>query len=136
MTINFEEIFSIHQKFQQIEKALPENSKRKNYFLAACLHFNPDLDLEIASKLRPYGGLIGIDNSSWDEKLKGSKILRLHAVLHDAAGFVYDYSEVGPGYTYALPCPVKSCYLGHATGILFCYFLKLNRADIFRKLEC
>ena len=57
---------------------------------AACLHFNPQLDLNIESKLRPYGGLIGIDNLSWEDRLKDSKILRLHAVLHDAAGFVHD----------------------------------------------
>ncbi len=91
MTITFEEIFGIHQRFQKIERALPENSKRRNYFLAACLHFNPDLDLAIASKLRLYGGFIGIDNSSREDRLKGSKVLRLQAVLHDAAGLVYEH---------------------------------------------
>ncbi len=136
MTIIFEQVLEIHKKFKQIENSFPCNSKRKIYFLAACLHFNPDIDLQIASKLRPYGGLIGIDNSSWEDRLKGLKILRLHAVLHDAAGFVHDHSQLGPGYTYALPCPINSCLLGHVSGIFFRYLLKLNRAETFSLLEC
>ena len=36
-------------------------------FLATCLYLNPDIDLDIALKLRPYGGLIGIDNSSLEK---------------------------------------------------------------------
>ena len=136
MTINFEDVLTIHKIFKQIEKTFPGNSKRKNYFLAACLHFDPNINLQTASKLRPYGGLIGIDNSSWEDRLKEPKILRLHAVLHDAAGFVHDLSQMGPGYTYALPCPVNSCYLGHASGIFFCYLLKLNRVATFSLLEC
>ena len=109
MTTKFEDFRTIHERFKQIEKTFPANCKRKKYFLAACIHFNPNIDLEIASKLRPYGGLIGIDNSSWENRLKDSKILRLHAVLHEAAGFVHEHSQTGPGYTYALPCPINSC---------------------------
>ena len=41
----------------------PEYSERFVYFLAACLYLDPDINLEIVLKLRPYGGLIGIDNS-------------------------------------------------------------------------
>ena len=82
MTINFEDVLTIQKKFKQIEKTLPSNSKRKNFFLAAGIHFNPNTDLEVASKLRPYGGLIGIDNSCWEDRLRDSKILQLHAVLY------------------------------------------------------
>ena len=45
-------------------------------------------EFDIALKLRPYGGIIGMDNSSVDKYLKISKVLRLHAILHDAGGFV------------------------------------------------
>ncbi len=126
IAITFDEICVTHKKFQKIEKALPHNSNWKNYFLAACLHFNPNIDLEIASKLRPYGGLIGTDNSSSENRLKGSKILRLHAVLHDAAGFVHDHLQLRPGYTYALPCPNNSCYLGHFSGFSHAIILNLT----------
>ena len=40
-------------------------------------------DIDIALILRPYGNVIGIDNSSVDKYLKISKVLRLHAVLND-----------------------------------------------------
>ena len=63
------------------------------YFLATCQYLDPDLDLDIAVKMRPYGGLIRIDNSSLDLYFKSYKILRLHAILHDASGFVFEYSE-------------------------------------------
>ena len=49
-----------------------------------------DINNDVAIKLRPYGGLIGIDNSSLDKDLNDSKILRLHAILHDAAGFSHE----------------------------------------------
>ena len=60
------------------------------------MYLDPDLDLEIALKLRPYGGLIGINNSSLDVYFKIFKVLRLQAILHDACGFVHEYSEKGP----------------------------------------
>ena len=65
--------------------------KKKEYsqyvecvFLATCLYVDPDLDLEIALRLRPYGGLIGIDNSSLDVYFKNFKVLRLRDILCDA----------------------------------------------------
>ena len=98
--------------------------KRFLYFLATCLYLDPDIDLDIALKLRPYGGLTGNDNSSLDKYFKSYKILRLHAILHDASGFVFEYSEMGPGFSYVLPCPVTIEYLGHVTEISFCLYVK------------
>lgn len=126
----------IHRNFRIIQDRQPYFSKRRSYFLAACLFFDPDLDLEVAIKLRPYGGLIGIDNSRLDKYLKGSKILRLHAVIHDAAGFVWEHSQTGPGYVYAVSCPISSPLIGHLTGVGFCLYHKILRPADFRKLEC
>lgn len=112
-------------------------SKRKLYFLAACRVFEPNIDLDLARKLCPYGGLIGISNSSLDFLLKGSKILRLHAVLHDAAGFVSDNCGTGPSYIYASSLnSLNSCFLGHVTGILFCLRLKFLHPTSFNELQC
>ena len=110
---------SIHETHKEIEKEYIPNGERFLYFLATCLHLDPEIDLDIALKLRPYGGLIGIDNSAFDNYFKSIKILRLHAILHDASGFVYEYSEKGAGYSYVLPCPVTNEYLGHVTGMCF-----------------
>lgn len=130
------DLAKIHRNYCRIKETQPYFSKRRSYFLAACLYFDPDLNLEVALKLRPYGGLIGMDDSRMDKYLNGSKVLRLHAIIHDAAGFVWDYSKTGPGYVYAVSCPISSPLIGHITGISFCLYHKLLRPSEFRKLEC
>ena len=128
----------IHKTYLSLQKIYPDNSVRRNYFLAACSLFNgsTDFDFDIAMKLRPYRGLIGIDNSSMDRFLKDSKILRLHAILHDAAGYIQEHYEQGPGYAYMLPCDINSPFAGHITGIAFCWYTKLFKPITFHLLEC
>ena len=127
-----------HDKYLFISKSYPEKSVRLNYFLAASENFSEldCFDHDIALKLRPYGGLIGIDNSSLDKYLKVSKILRLHAILHDAGGFIYEIYNQGPGYSYMLPWRSSNCFIGHLSGILFCLYIKIFHPSIFHLLEC
>ena len=99
---------SIHEIYKGLKKDYSQNSQRFLYFLATCLYFDPDIDLDIALKLQSYGGLIGVDNSSLDKYFKNLKILRLLAILHDASSFVFEYSEKGPSYSYVLPCPLTN----------------------------
>ena len=106
------------------------------YFLATCQYLDPNLGLDIAMKMRPYGGLIGIDNSSLDLYFKSYKILRLHAMLHDASGFVFEYSEKGPGYSYVLPCPVTNEYPGQVKGVAFCLYVKTFKSNLNAKTVC
>ena len=128
----------IHETYLSLQKIYPDNSVRRNYFLAASSLFNEstDFDFDIAMKLRPYGGLIGIDNSSMDRFLKDSKILRLHAILHDAAGYIQEYCKQGPGYAYMLPCDINSPFAGHIIRIAFCWYTKLFKPITFHLLEC
>ena len=60
---------NIHKKYLSISTCYPEKSVSLNYFLAASEYSNEldCFDHDIALKLRPYGGLIGIDNSSIDK---------------------------------------------------------------------
>ena len=81
---------AIHEIYKELKKDYFQYGERFLYFLATCQYLDPDLDLDIAMKMRPYGGLIGIDNSSLDKYFKSYKILRLHAILHDASGFVFE----------------------------------------------
>ena len=66
---------------------------------------------------------------------KQVKFLRLHAILHDAAGYLQEKSHTGHGYTYVLPCPIKNRYLRHVTGFAFCLFLKAFKPKLFHLLE-
>ena len=68
-------------------------SQRPLFFLAACLFFDSEIDLQIAFKMRPFGGLIGLIISRIDSILKYSKVLRLHPALPDAAVFIKDFKK-------------------------------------------
>ena len=102
-----------------------------------CGLIDPDLDLAVALKLRPHGGVIGVDDSRLDYFLGISKVFRLHAILHDASGFVKDYTDKGPGYVYAVDiCNINNCLFGHLSGLGFCLYIKYFKSDLFRTLEC
>ena len=63
----------IHEIYTSLKQTYPDNSNRRNYFLAAWALFflsSDNLNYDILISLRPYGGLIGIDNSSLDKYLK------------------------------------------------------------------
>ena len=72
----------------------------------------------------PFGGLIGYESSCMDYFFANSKIFRLHAILHDAAGSVNSTTYKGPGYCYVLPTFPSSCFLGHVTDCSSVYMLK------------
>ena len=48
----------------------------------------------------PYVGLLG--KSAEYECLRGSRVMRIQAVLYDAFGKLYTKYEIGPGYSYAI----------------------------------
>ena len=98
--------------------------------------FQFQLKYDVAIKLRPYGGLIGIDDSSLDKYLKYSKILRLHAIFHDAAVFVDEVYNTGLTYCYMLPWKSDSSLIGHLSGFTFCLFVKVTRPELYQFLEC
>ena len=127
---------NIHEIYEQIKVDYPEYSERFVYCLAASHYLEPDMNLEIVLKLRPYGGLVGIDNSSLDTYLKSYKFLRLHAILHDASGFIAEHSQKGPGFSYVLPCPITNSYIGHMTGLTFCLFVKMFKRKSYSYHHC
>ena len=97
----------IHEIYLTVKKIYPENSDCQNCFLTACSLFffssENGLNYEAVIKFRPFGGLIGIHDSSLDKILKYSKILHLHAILPDAAGFADKAYNTSHSYCYMLP---------------------------------
>ena len=55
-----------------------------------------NINYDIFFKLRPYGGLIGIDKTSLDKYLKKSQCLQLRVILHDAAVFIQNPTKKVP----------------------------------------
>ena len=82
-----------------------------------------------------FGELIGYGNSHLDSVFRYSKVLRLHAILHDAAGGVRSHSGKGPGYCYMIGRGPKYCLLGHVTGLLFCLYVKIFLPSIFNSID-
>ena len=123
----------IHEEYLSVSSLYPNNSIKLNCFLATKKYFSEieGFDYDIALKLRPYGGIIGTDNSSVDKYLKISKVLRLHAILHDAGGFIYEIYNQGPGYSYMLPWKSSNCFSGYFSGILSCLYIKVFIRQFF-----
>ena len=96
----FDDAYAGHSIFGGRNLTFAKNSKRKNYFLAACKCINPHIDLYNVNVKSPFGGLIGVDDSRLERIFSFLKIMRMHALLHDASGFKKRYSIEGPGYIY------------------------------------
>ena len=83
----------------------------------------------------PFGGMIGYGYSHLDKIFRFSKVFRLHATLHDAAGAVSLHNGRGPGYCYMIGRGPNSCLLGHVTGLLYCLYLKVFIPSIFNLVD-
>ena len=71
--------------------------------------------LFLISDFRLYPGLkITFEHNSFRYSVfRYSKVFRLHAILHDAAGAVRSHTGKGPGYCYKIGRGPNSCLLGH-----------------------
>jgi len=58
-----------------------------------------DLDAVWGCFLQPTGGIVGAGNQCLMESDTAQPIV-IHAVIHDAFGYLYNYHGVGPGYNY------------------------------------
>ena len=136
MLLSCSDVQEIEKLYKIISRIFPGNSKRFNYFLSTCKHIHKRCDLnEIIFKC-PHGGIIGIGNSRLDSLLSGSKLFRLHAILHDAHGFMKSEYDVGPGYVYTTAFPVNNCLLGHVTGLAFCLYVKHFKRQVYTVIHC
>ena len=66
--------------------SFPQNTRRKNLFLSVCQCLDDRVSMREMDQLFPYGRVIGYGNSKLDIIFRHSKVFRLHAILHDAAG--------------------------------------------------
>ena len=111
------------------------NIVRKNLFLSACFCWDSGLSLREMDQNFLFGGRIGYGISYLDSILCYSKVFTLHAILHDAAGAVRAHSGKGAGYCYTIGRGPNSCLLGHVTGLLFCFYVKLFLPSILNSVD-
>ena len=118
-----------------IKMSFEDHSVRENFFLSACFCWDSRLSLRELDQIKIIGGTIGYGNSCLDSVFRYSKVFRLHAILHDAAGAVRSHSGKGPGYCYMIGREPNSCLLGHVTGLLFCLYVKIFLPSIFNSVD-
>ena len=95
---------------------------------------DPKVDVNAVDKIAPYGGLIGPGDSALHEYLKDSKVLRVHAIFHDAYGFMKEKYKTGPGYMYMISNFPSHFLLGHISGIIHWTAFKVLLSDTFQKM--
>ena len=95
------------------------NSVCKNFFVSACCCWDSGVSLRELDQKIKFGGLIRYGNSCFDSVFGYSKVIRLHTILHDAAGAVRAHSGRGHVCCYMIGGGPNSCLLGHVTGLLF-----------------
>ena len=121
-------IFRLHPGFKM---TFEHNSVRKNLFLSASFCVNSRLSLREMDQKFKFGGTNGYGDSYLEFLFRHFKVFRLHAILHDAAGAVRAQSGKGPVYCYMIGREPNSCLLGHVTGLLFCFYVKIFLPSIF-----
>ena len=115
---------SIFRLYPGLKMSFEHNSVRENLFVSACFCWDYRLSFSEMDRKFNLGGLIGYGNSCLNSAFRYSKVFRLHAILHDAAGAVRSHIGKGPGYCYLIGRGPKSCLLGHVTGLIFCLYEK------------
>ena len=122
---------SIFRLYPGFKISSEHNGVRKGLFLSACFCWGSILSSrEVYQKIK-FGGSIGYGDSYFEFLSHHFKVLRLHAILHDADGTVRAHSGKGLGNCYMIGRGRNSCLLGHMTGILFCLYVKISLASIF-----
>ena len=91
-------LISVFRFYPGLKMSFDYNSVRKNLFLSTCFCWDSRLSFHEMDQKLKFGGLIVNGNSYLDSVFCYSKVLRLHAILHDAAGAVRSHSDKGRGY--------------------------------------
>ena len=124
-------LISVLRLYPGLKMSFEYNSVRKKLFLSACFCLDSGISLREMDQIFKFGGLIESGNSCLDSVFRYSKVFRLHAILHDAAGAVRSYSGKGHGYCYLIGRGPNSCLLSHVTRLLFCLYVNLFLPSVF-----
>ena len=85
-------LISVFRLYPGLKKTFEHNSVCKNLFLSACFCWGSRLSLHEMDQKFKFRELIRYGNSHLDSVFRYSKVFRLHAILHDAAGTVRSHS--------------------------------------------
>ena len=124
-------LMSIFRLYPGFKMSFEHKSVRKNLFLSDCFCWDSRLSVREMDQKFKFAGTIGYGDSYLDSVFRYSKVFRLHAILHDAAGAVRLQTCKGPGYCYIIGRGPNCCLLGNKTGLIFCLYVKIFLSSIF-----
>ena len=108
---------------------------KKNLFLGACYYWDGTISLRELDQKLLHGGKNGFRESYLDSVFRYSKVFRHFAILHDAARAVRLQTGKVPGYSYMIGRGSNCCLLGHMTGLLFRFYVKIILPSIFNLID-
>ena len=89
-------LFSVLHLYPGFIASFEHNSVWENLFLSACFCWDSGLSLREMDQKFKFVGLIVYGNSYLDSVFRYTKVFRLHAILHVAAGAVRSQTGKGP----------------------------------------
>ena len=125
---------SMYRFLPGLKMSFEHNSVRKNLILIAYFCWDSRIFLCEMDQKFNFGGTIGYGDSYMEFLFRHFKVIRLHAKLHDAAGAVRAHNGKGPGYCYMIGQGPSLCLLGHLTGLLLCFYVKIILSSIFNSV--
>ena len=128
-------LMSTFRLYPGLKLSFEHNIARRNLFLSACYCWDSRLSLREMDQNIKFGGTIGYGNTYLELLFRHFKIFTQHAILHDTAGAVRAHSGKGPGYCYMIGRGPNSCLLGHVTGLLFSFYVKIFLPSIFTSVD-
>ena len=128
-------LMSYFRLYPGLKMSLENNSYRRNLFLSACFCWHCRLSLRETDQKFEFGALIGYGVSYLDSVFHYSKVFRLHAILHDAAGAVRRHSGKGSGYCFMIGRGPNSCLLAHVNGLLDSIYVKIILPSFFNSVD-
>ena len=143
-------LISVFRLYLGLKRSYEHISVRKSLFLSACfcwdsgifyvrwtknLNLMDSLVMEIFFWTLLFVYKNEIQSPNKKSKFVDSKVFRLHAILHDAAGAVRSHTGKEPGYCYMIGRGPKSGLVGPVTGLLFCLYVKFFLPSILNTVD-
>jgi len=97
-----------------------------------------NLDPVFGALLNPTGSIVGAGNRQLIKGKYYNDAIVMHSICHDAAGYLYNYHDEGPGYNYLDfgVFPTSYPLAGQVIGILYWYFVVENKLKDFFTIFC
>ena len=130
-------LMSIFRQYQGLKLPFECKSARISFF-CACLCWDSRLSLPEMNQNYNFVGIFRYSDSYLECLFRHFKVIRLHAILHEAAGVVGAHKGKDFGYCYMIGRGPNSCLPGHVTGLLLCLSLPsvLTSSDFKSSIVC